>query len=225
MDLVLSQPEKDTSTVFTWFQNNYLKASSGKSHLLTTSDNDQHINVGWSQLSSSKYEELLGVFIDHKLTSEIHLLNIVQNINQKLHALAKISKYMPQKKLRIIMKAFVSSQFAYCPLIWMFYSRQINHKINKLHERALRIACNDHFSSFEELLSKNKSVTVHQRNLQTLATEMYKMLNGLSPDIMQDIFEIKRNYYNTRNAPAFSSRNIKTVRYGLQTISYMAPKI
>ena len=54
---------------------------------------------------------------------------------------------------------------------------------------------------------------------------MYKILNGLSPDIMQDIFEIKSNYYNTRNAPAFSSRNIKTVRYGLQTISYMAPKI
>ena len=42
---------------------------------------------------------------------------------------------------------------------------------------------------------------------------------------MQDIFETKSNYYNPRNAPAFSSRNIKTVRYGLQTISYMAPKI
>ena len=54
---------------------------------------------------------------------------------------------------------------------------------------------------------------------------MYEILNGLSPNIMQDIFEIKSNYYNTRNAPAFSSRNIKTVRYGLQTISYMAPKI
>ena len=79
----------------------------------------------------------------------------------------------------------------------MFHSRQINHKINKLHERVLKIVCNDHFSSFEELLSKDKSVTVHQRNLQILATEMYKILNGLSPDIMQDIFEIKSNYYNT----------------------------
>ena len=54
---------------------------------------------------------------------------------------------------------------------------------------------------------------------------MYKILNRLSPDIMQDIFETKGNYYNTRNAPAFFLINIETVRYGLQTISYMAPKI
>ena len=54
---------------------------------------------------------------------------------------------------------------------------------------------------------------------------MYKILNGLSPDIMQDIFEIKSNCYNTRNAPVFFSRNIKIVRYGLQTISHMAPNI
>ena len=107
----------------------------------------------------------------------------------------------------------------------MLHSRRINHKINKLHEWALRIVYNDHFSSFEELLSTDKSVTVHQKNLQILATEMYKILNRLCPGIMQDIFEVKSNYYNTRNAPAFSSRNIKTVRYGLQTISYMTPKI
>ena len=42
---------------------------------------------------------------------------------------------------------------------------------------------------------------------------------------MQGIFETKINYYSTRNAPAFSSRIIKTIKYGLQTISYMAAKI
>ena len=87
-------------------------------------------------------------------------------------------------------------------------------KILKLHER---IVCKGHFSSFEELLSKEKSVTVYQKSLQTLATEMYEILNGFSSDIMQNIFKIKSNYYNTLNAPAFSSRNIKTARYGLQT--------
>ena len=94
---------------------------------------------------------------------------------------------MPQKKLRITMKACVSSQFAYCPLIWIFHSRQIN-----LMRGHLRIVYKEHFSSFEEPLSKDKSVPVHQRNLQILATEMHKILNGLSSDIMQDIFETKR---------------------------------
>ena len=63
MDLELSKLEKDTSTVFTWFQNNYLNANSGKSHLSTTSNNIQHINVGRNQLSISKHEELLGGII------------------------------------------------------------------------------------------------------------------------------------------------------------------
>ena len=71
----------------------------------------------------------------------------------------------------------------------MFNSRQINHKIYKHQERALRIAYKYRFSSTEELLSKDKSVIVDQKSIQTLAIEMYKILNGLSPDIMQDIFE------------------------------------
>ena len=54
---------------------------------------------------------------------------------------------------------------------------------------------------------------------------MSEILNELSPDTMKDIFETKSNYCNTRNAPVFSSRNIKTGRHRLQTISYMAPKI
>ena len=59
----------------------------------------------------------------------------------------------------------------------MFHNRRIDHKINKLHDRVLRIVYKDHFSLFEELLSEDKSVTVHQRNLQIIATEMYKILN------------------------------------------------
>ena len=76
--------------------------------------------------------------------------------------------------------------------------------------------------SFEELLSKDKSVTVHQINLQTLATEMYKILNGLSPDIMQDIFEIKVTTIILVMRQHFPQETLKH-RYE-QTISYMAPK-
>ena len=82
---------------------------------------------------------------------------------------------MNKDKLRILMKAFIESQFAYCPLIWMFHSREINNKINKLHERALRLVYSDHISTFDELLLKDESLTVHHRNLQKLAIEMYKI--------------------------------------------------
>ena len=75
---------------------------------------------------------------------------------------------------------------------------------------ALRTVYKDHFLSFEEFLSKDKSVTVHPRNRQILATETYKILNGLSTCIKQGIFKAKTDSYNIRNSSIFPSRNIKT---------------
>ena len=56
----------------------------------------------------------------------------------------------------------------------MFHDRKMNNKSNKIHERALRIIHKDSTSNFEELLIKSNSVSVHQRNLQLLLTEIYK---------------------------------------------------
>ena len=67
------------------------------------------------------------------------------------------------------MEAFIESQFGYCSLIWMFHSRSINNKINHLHERSLRIVYKDNISSFEDLLKKDRSFTIHQSNTQSLA--------------------------------------------------------
>ena len=72
------------------------------------------------------------------------------------------------------MKSFVTFQFGYCPLIWMFRRRRLNNKINSVHERALRITYQDHIFAFPKLLNKYNSVSVHHRNLQALATEMFK---------------------------------------------------
>ena len=64
----------------------------------------------------------------------------------------------------------------------MFCSRSLNHKINRLHKRTLRIAYDDYKTAFEDLIAKAKTVTIHQRNLKVLAIEMYKIANDLSPD-------------------------------------------
>ena len=67
----------------------------------------------------------------------------------------------------------------------MFHSRKLDHRINKIHERALKIVYNDHQCTFEELLERDNSFAIHERNLQKLAIEMFKMNNGLSVKLVK----------------------------------------
>ena len=122
------------------------------------------------------------------------------------------------------MKAFITSQFSYCPLMWMFHSRNLNNKINRIHERALRLVYQNNLS-FSELLDLDNSVTVHQKNLQVLVTEIYKVKNGIAPEIMKDIFELQNPSYNLRlTCNQFRRENIKTVYYGLLVRKISWPK-
>ena len=85
-------------------------------------------------------------------------------------------------------KAFISSEFGYCRLVWMFHNRKLNSRVNKLHKRALRIVYQDYASSFTELLEKDNSTAIRDRNIQLLATELFKVKNRLSPPFMNKIF-------------------------------------
>ena len=122
------------------------------------------------------------------------------------------------------MKSFVTSNFNYCPLTWMFHNRTLNNKINRLHERALRLVYNDASLSFQELLDLDDSMTIHHRNLQKLATEMYKIKNNLSPQPVKDIFNEAKNNYNLRYEKYWELDNARTVFYGTETLHYRGPK-
>ena len=81
----------------------------------------------------------------------------------------------------------------------MFHSRKLNSRVNKLHERALRIVYQDYASSFTELLEKDNSTTIHNRNIQLLATELFKVKNEFWPSFMNEIFvENAQHYYDFR---------------------------
>ena len=110
------------------------------------------INIGNCIVDNSQAEKLLGVLIDSNLNFEKHVSNIFKKAGNKLFALSRMSTYLGTDKLRLLMRVFVTSQFQYCPLIWMFLSRKMNKKINRLHERASRIAYKDYTSCFVSLL-------------------------------------------------------------------------
>ena len=77
------------------------------------------------------------------------------------------------------MKSFITSQFSYYPLIWMFHSRSLNDKIKYLQDRELRITNDDKTSTFQQLLEWDNSISIHHRDLQVLATEMFEISNNL----------------------------------------------
>ena len=86
----------------------------------------------------------------------------------------------------------------------MFHSRILNNKIKRLHKRCLKIIYNDKLSTFEELLHKDNSVSIHHNNIHALATEMYKVVNVTSPEIMNEVSKKKSNsHYNLRHTSQF----------------------
>ena len=121
------------------------------------------------------------------------------------------------------MNAFIESQFSYCPLIWMFcHSRRLNRRINHIHERGLRIVYEDYTSSFTELLKINGSVSIHHRNIQLVAIVMFKVKNGLCPEIMRDIFQLNTNANSTAT---FVIPRIKSEFMGKLSLRYFGPVV
>ena len=95
---------------------------------------------------------------------------------------------------------FFNSHFNYYPLSWVSHSRKLNNEIIRLHERSLRIMYNDNSSTFERLLTKDNSISMHDRNLQDLETEMLKVYKEQEPDTLQDVFSLNSEpVYNLRN--------------------------
>ena len=221
LENILNQLEDNALTAIVWFENNYMKLNESKCHFLTSGSSEHlWIKVGHERIWESQYEKLLGIMVDKNLSFESHLKTLCKKVNQKVSALARIAGILPFQKRHILLKTFIESQFAYCPLIWMFCSCAMNDKINHIHERSLRIVYRDYESSFQELLKKDNSLTFHQRNIHHVAIEMFKIKNDLSPPFMKDIFttdEHRNSGYDFRRP------NINSLKKGSRSLRSFGP--
>ena len=165
---ILSLPlEVQTSATkfFHWFKNNHLKANPGKSHILLGTNKLEMVSIDGIPFPASSNEKLLGVTIDSELKFENHIKELCLKVDKKNKVLCHMSSSMSLEKRRTLMKAFIESQFSYCPLIWMLRSRALNNKTNYIHERALRTVYYDYNSSFYELLDEDDTFKIHQKNV------------------------------------------------------------
>ena len=163
---------------------------------------------------------MLEVKEDHEFNFNEHVSSLCKKTSQKLNALAGITSWVTFDQRRFILNSFIKSHFSYCVIVCMFHSRKLNERINHIHEMALRIVYKDFKLLFQELLIENNSLNIHHRNLQKLGLK-----NGLSPELINDVFEFIEKPYSLQTTSHSRSRKICTTKYGIETSSYHGPKL
>ena len=215
-----------SKTLFQWFSDNQMKSNLDKCNFICSTSKKVSLIVENKDINNSTHERLLGVTIDLKLSFNTYIDHICKKASLKLNALSRITPHLDFKKKKLLINSFFMSQFNYCQLIWMCHNCTKNNKINRLHERCLRLIYNDKKSSFHDLLEKDSSVPVHHRDLRALATGMDRIYNSLAPEIVTEIFPLRpQGQYNLRRWSDFTLPIVRTVNYGIESIRYLGPKI
>ena len=159
------------------------------------------------------------------MTFEPHIRSLCKKARQKLNAFARVAYSLKFEQRKVLLNAFITSQFYYAPVVWMFHNRKLNNHTNRIHEKALRIAYQGHNSAFNERLAKDSFFKTHDRDLKKLLIEKIKVKTKLAPEMMNEAFDFIECRYPLRNELRFKSRNICTVRYGIETAVFVGSRI
>ena len=199
---VIDKLQHDLGHTISWFDLNLLVANPAKFQLMLLGSNLQNsdisLNCNGIVIQATDTVTLLGITFDSKLNFEKHIQNICKNVNRNTNVLLRMRKYLDFTKTVNLYTAYILSHFKYCPIIWMFCSKASNSLIDKTHKRALRVVHQNFNLSLEELFVNWNVVSIHIQNLRALMTEIFKALNGLSPDFLSEIFKRKEMKYSLR---------------------------
>ena len=98
-------------------------------------------------------------------------------------------------------------------MVWHFCGKTNNNNIEKIQERALRIIHRDYESSYEDLLSAAEAPTMLTRRLRVILLEVFRSMNMLNSDCLNDMFKIKNGNYSFRNTRKLLQPKKKTTAF------------
>ena len=213
--------KQQTTNVLKWFDENHLIANPEKFHLMFLLPNktDQAMNeqllINNTTLDGEPSITVLGMEIDdNSLTFNTHIGNLCKKAASQLNVLKHLSRFMGYNERRIIMQSFILSNFNYCALIWHFCRKFNTAKIEKIQERALRLVLDDYISDYSTLLKTSGIDALKTKRIKTLATEICKAMNPISPKYMKEVFKLNESKtYDFRSQNALKVERYNTVRY------------
>ena len=126
--------------------------------------------------------------------------------------LKRLGGFLTKQGKLVIYNSFIASNFSYCPLGWHFCSASSTNKLEKVQERALRFINNDYTSSLDDLLKSIKAQPLHVRRIKQMACEVFKIINKMSPEYINDLEEIKTSTYNFKAEKQAEVPRVNTTR-------------
>ena len=223
IEAVIIRLESDPHRMLQWFNDSGMKANPSKFQITLLGQEDMSklcVNINGLLIPSSKQVKLLGVNIDNSLKFDTHIKELCRKVNQKVHAFGRLRPFLGEQKAKLLFNSMIMSNFSYCPLIWLFCSKGANNEINRTHKRARRALYGNYESTFGEPLDKDKSLTIHKKNLQRLMVEIYKTLNHLNSAYMWKFFIKKGVPYNLRSNELCKIPSVNSQRYGISSLSF-----
>ncbi len=231
VELLLSALKKDTEISIHWFKINLMQANADKFQLMLLKSFScktvlpESITINDTVIKAEDHVKLLGITVDDSLKFDKHIDTICKNASRQINVMYRFRGIFGFKQREDIYNTFILANFNYCPVIWHFCSKASARKMEKIQERALRFLFNDKVSSYECLLGKCKSTTLHLRRIKALALEVFKSLNDFNPPFMKELFCPKKVDYDLRDGSILVVPKFQKVRYGKNSFRYYGAHI
>ena len=190
--------ESESNIAIDWFTKNEMIINSDKFQAIILDKKKSNLTnipltVDNQTIKSVPSVELLAIHLDDKLNFNLYISNICRSAANQLNALIRLKNYLSFNAKRVLINSYIISNFNYCPLVWMFSTAKSLNIIESLQKRALRFLYNDYSISYEGLLEKAGKVKTNVYRLRNLCVEIYKTINKLNPEFMNNIFKVKEN--------------------------------
>ena len=168
---------------------------------------------------------MLGVTLDNRLKFNKHISSLSIKASRQINALKRIFNYLDENCRILIFKSFISSNFSYCPVSWMFSGKTNLNKLEKLQERALRFVFRDTTSPYDSLLKRGNFLPLSVHRMRCLGIEVYKCLHGLNSDYLNNLFKQSSTKYDMRDSCRLEQPKFNTFSYGQRSFRCYGSKL
>jgi len=228
IDDLISTINRHGSTMTNWFQSNGMKANPDKYQTIIFGKQrgeETDFSVSGVTIRSETSVRLLGICLDERLSFCDQAATICRKAGRQINAMMRLSRLLDTDvKVKVYM-SFIYSTFMYCPVVWLFCGKTHLNQLEKLNCRALRFVYNDYVATYDDLLSRGNHKSIHVLFMHTLAIEVYKCINGISPQYLSSMFQREQHNYNIRSQGNLVQTSFKSIRYGYYTFSYLGAKV